>query len=269
MTENHSAVSTVKIEQTNAAVEKQTTGEKITLPKKRVIWITGSKGGTGKSTFARGLLDILLSDGIKAVAFDGDPDNAQLFRYYNNADVDVTRIPLKKRNGVDAIFDELEKAKASVILVDVPAGSGSVLVGLEDEGGFLSAISDCGYHLTVVSVLSRIKDSVNQLKLAMEITDGYDAAHVAVKNLYYGDADKFRFLARSKTKQRLLESGGTVVEMRDLFDDTYELVDDADLPFLAAVKTGSGLPSADVRRIKQWLLHFKRQVLSTEGVLGL
>ena len=28
---------------------------------KRVIWITGGKGGTGKSTFARGLLDTLLT----------------------------------------------------------------------------------------------------------------------------------------------------------------------------------------------------------------
>ena len=50
---------------------------------KRVIWVTGGKGGVGKSTFARGLLDILREAGLNVAAFDGDPTNAQLFRYYD------------------------------------------------------------------------------------------------------------------------------------------------------------------------------------------
>ena len=79
------------------------------------------------------------------------------------------------------------------------------------------AFAEVGYQLTIVTVLSRIKDSVNQLKLAMDITEGFDVQHVAVKNLYYGDADKFRFLERSKTKQRLLDNGGVVVGIRAIF----------------------------------------------------
>ena len=49
---------------------------------KRVIWVTGGKGGVGKSTFSRGLLDVLSNAGVNVAAFDGDPSNAQLFRYY-------------------------------------------------------------------------------------------------------------------------------------------------------------------------------------------
>ena len=130
-------------------------------------------------------------------------------------DVGVTRIAIKERNGVDDIITEMEEVGTDVILVDVPAGGGQILVGLEEEIGFLSAIAEVGYQLTIVTVLSRIKDSVNQLKLAMDITEDFDVQHVAVKNLYYGDADKFRFLERSKTKQRLLDNGGVVVDMRD------------------------------------------------------
>ena len=52
--------------------------------KQRVIWITGGKGGVGKSTFARGLLDVLLDAEVNVAPFDGDPSNSQLFRYYQS-----------------------------------------------------------------------------------------------------------------------------------------------------------------------------------------
>lgn len=236
---------------------------------KHIIWVTGGKGGTGKSTFARGLLDTLLANDVEVAAFDGDPDNAQLYRYYKRADVNVTRIGIKERKGADDIITEMEEVGTDVILVDVPAGGGQILVGLEEEVGFLSAIAEVGYQLTIVTVLSRIKDSVNQLKLAMDITDGFDVQHVAVRNLYYGDTDKFKFLERSKTKQRLLNNGGVVIEIRDLDDDTYEQVDDLDLPFQKAIAADSPLPKPDVRRLKQWLVHFKKQVVATGGLLGL
>lgn len=236
---------------------------------KRIIWVTGGKGGTGKSTFARGLLDILRKAGLDVVAFDGDPDNSQLFRFFKDSDAQISRIGIQKRNGADDIITEMEVVGTPLILVDVPAGGGSILSGLEDEAGFLSALSEVGYQLTVVTVLSRVKDSVNQLKLAMDITEGYDVAHVAVKNLYYGRAEQFRFLERSKTMQRLLDNGGVVMKMRDLYDDTYERLDEADLSFQQAMLPDSGVIPPDVRKINQWLKHFEAEVATTGGLLGL
>ena len=227
---------------------------------KRVVWITGGKGGTGKSTFARGLLDTLLTAKIGVAALDGDHDNAQLFRHYKSTDVGVTRIGIKERDGVDKVITEMEEVGTDVILIDVPAGGGQLLLGLEEEIGFLSAMAEIGYQLTMVTVLSRIKDSVNQLKLAMDITEGFGVRHVAVRNLYYGEANKFRFLDRSKTKQRLEANGGVVIDMRDLYEDTYERIDDLDLPFFRAVDNDSPLSRPDARRVKQWLTHMEQQV---------
>jgi hypothetical protein len=237
---------------------------------KRVIWVTGGKGGTGKSTFARGLLHTLLAAGIEVAAFDGDPDNSQLYRYYKDTNKGVARIGIQKRNGADDVISEMEAMGTPVILIDVPAGGGNILVGLEEEVGFLSAIAEVGYSLTMVTVLSRIKDSLNQLKLAMDITEDYDVAHVAVKNLFYGESKAFRFLDRSNTKKRLLEKGGRVIEMRDLYEDTYELIDEADFSFQAALEADSAVfPKPDMRRVKQWTKHFNQQVISTGGLLGL
>lgn len=270
MTENQGLAFEEKTEQRDEQTqESQTQNNRTAVNTKRIIWVTGGKGGTGKSTFARGLLDILRAAGLDVVAFDGDPDNSQLFRFYKNSDVSVTRIGIKKRNGVDDIISEMEDVGTPLILVDVPAGGGNILTGLEDEVGFLSALAEVGYQLTVVTVLSRIKDSVNQLKLAMDITDSYSVAHIAVKNLYYGRAEQFRFLDRSNTKQRLLDNGGVVIEMRDLFDDTYERLDEADLSFRQALMPDSEVPTPDGRKVKQWLRHFEAQVVETGGLLGL
>lgn len=238
--------------------------------KKRIIWVTGGKGGTGKSTFARGLLHLLIAAGIENAAFDGDPTNAQLHRYYKDCGDGVTRIGIKQRDGADAIVSQMEDAGTPVILIDVPGGGGDILVRLEEEIGLLSALTEIGYGMTMVSLLSRIKDSINQLKHSMDITEGFDVAHVAVKNLYYGESKKFRFLDRSKTKLRLLENGGHVLEMRDLFEDTYERLDDYDFSFHAAMTADRKLfPSPDVRRVKQWTKHFEQQVSSTGGLFGL
>ena len=236
---------------------------------KRVVWITGGKGGTGKSTFARGLLDTLLTAKVGVAALDGDHDNSQLFRHYKSTAVGVTRIGIKERDGGDEVITEMEEVGTDVILIDVPAGGGQLLLGLEEEIGFLSAMAEVGYQLTMVTVLSRIKDSVNQLKLAMDITEGFGVQHVAVRNLYYGEAEKFRFLERSKTKQRLEQNGGVVIDMRDLYEDTYERIDDLDLPFSRAVDNDSPLSRPDARRVKQWLTHMEQQVKATGGLLGL
>jgi len=237
---------------------------------KRVIWITGSKGGTGKSTCARGLAHTLQVANKDFAAYDGDPENAQLFRYYNDVGNGVTCIGLKQRDGVDDILSEMHQAGTPLILVDVPAGGGEILVGLEEDIGFFSALSELGYGLTMVSLLSCSKDSVNQLKRTIEITEGYDVAHVAVKNLFYGTAKEFALFDDSRTKRRLLENGGLVIEMRDLLKKTYDRLDKFDFSFQAALETDSDMLSwPDARRVKQWTKHFEQQVTSTGGLFGL
>lgn len=236
---------------------------------KRIIWVTGSKGGTGKSTFARGLLDVLLKHGVDVAAFDGDPDNSQLYRFYKDVGGGVTRVAITERDGGDELLLTMEEGEAAVILVDTPAGAREVLANLEDEFGLLSALPELGYRMTMVSLLSRVKDSVNQLKYAFNEMADYDVAHVVVKNLFYGDKDKFRIFDRAKVQQQIKDAGGAVIQMRDLFEDTYELLDDHDLAFQQATAVSDVVLPPDVRRVNQWRKHFEAQVRLTNGLLGL
>lgn len=235
----------------------------------RVIWVTGGKGGVGKSTFARGLLDILLDAGISVAAFDGDPDNAQLFRYYKGQGNGVRRVELDVQGEADVLLNEMEAHKADVFLVDVAAGGSQTLIELEEDIGLLSMADSLGYRVTVVSVLSRIKDSVNLLRMTLERTAEFDVDHVVVKNLFFGKKERFLLFEGSKTKEQLLDGGGVELFMPELFDDTYELLDQENLPFRVAVTADSGLLAAQRSRIFKWLKALKVEVMNAGGVLGL
>lgn len=235
---------------------------------KRVIWVSGGKGGVGKSTFARGLLDILSAAGVKVKAVDGDPSNAQLFRYYHGVGEGVQCVDLDQQGEADILLNQMEVNKADVFLVDVAAGGSQALLDLEGDIGLISEAMDMGYRFTVVSVMSRIKDSVNLLKASLEMTADFDVQHVAVKNLYFGEGDRFRLFDGSKTEARLLECGGVVIEMPDLFDDTYELLDKLNLPFRSMLNDTS-FPRAQRSRINRWLKEFELELKKADGVLGL
>ena len=236
---------------------------------KRVLWITGGKGGTGKSTFARGALDTLLAAGITVAAFDGDTENPQLHRYYQKTKGGVVRTVLADRDGGDDILEEMEEAQPDVILVDVAAGGSQILMRLQDESLFLSDAEALGYAFTVVTVLSPIKDSVVMLKEAMDITQRHNVQHVVIKNLHFGQEDDFELFDNSTAKQRFKANGGIVLTMRDLLGKTYGAIDKDNLPFHLATQKEGGLSRGDRNRVQQWLTCLQDQMKLADGALGL
>ncbi len=247
----------------------QRTAQKTTQRTKCVLWVTGGKGGTGKSTFARGALDALIGAETNVSAFDGDLGNPQLHRYYQNIGQGVTRTLLAQRDGGDQILEAMEDQQPDVILVDVAAGGSQILMRLQDESLFLSSAEELGYAFTVITVLSPIKDSVQMLKEAMDITQDHNVQHVVVKNLHFGPEEDFELFDASSTKQRFEASGGMVLTMRDLLSKTYGAIDKDNLPFSTATQKESGLPRGDRNRIKQWLTDFHDQMKLANGALGL
>ena len=244
----------------------------IKMPEKEklVIWVTGGKGGTGKSTLARGVLDILISAGVNVTALDGDQENPQLFRYYHNVGKGVIRTELAERDGGDEILEAMAKDQPDVILVDVAAGGSQILMRLQDESLFLSDAEELGYAFTVVSVISPIMDSVNMLREAMATTDGYSVQHVAVKNLHLTTGNStFELFEASKTKLRFEQAGGTVIEMRSLLGSTYGAIDKQSLPFCVVANGESDLPRGDFNRTRQWLTCLRDQMALAKGALWL
>ncbi len=149
---------------------------------KLLIFMVADKGGTGKSTFTRALVDILHYRNLDYLAYDGDKRNSQLYRHYHKVGAGVHKLNFSVEGGADELIEAMDRCGAPVMVVDLPGGGVELLEQLNSQMNFLADANDMGYAVTMVSVLSRIKDSVNALRLLMDLT-GDSAQHIAVKNL--------------------------------------------------------------------------------------
>jgi hypothetical protein len=245
----------------NQTVENQTD------PTGRIVIITGDKGGVGKSTFARGLLHLYINKQLKYLAYDSDHRNAQLYRHYDSAQPGVKLLDIFTRGGADDLLIDLEKELPPLVLVDLPAQSGLFFENFEKDLGVFDAVKGLGYRVTMVSVLSRVKDSVNILRILHKYC-GDRVDYVVVKNLFHGEADKFERYDNSDTRTKLLAAGAVEIKMPDLFFKPYDYIDEKNLTF------GQVLEDKEANiviksRVSAWLKEFEQSVLTANQLLGI
>ncbi|MEP0913259.1 hypothetical protein NDI45_20315 [Leptolyngbya sp. GB1-A1] len=230
----------------------------VVLLGKVLIFITGDKGGTGKSTCARALAALLIRKGIATRAFDADNRNSQLYRYCNKAFSEgVQQINLAQPTGGDNLINAFQSS-ASVLLVDLPAGAGDSFEVFAKKMKLFKLAKREGYTITLVSVLSRVKESVQSLSYLLDFC-GTEAQHIACKNLFNGEPEKFKRFDNSLTRDKLLSCGGAVVHLPDLPDDTIDLLEEESLSFTAALESPK-FDFADRMRIEGFLDDFEESI---------
>lgn len=247
-------------------IDEQTV-ENTTQKTGRIVIITGDKGGVGKSTFARGLLHLYINKQLKYLAYDSDHRNAQLYRHYDSAQPGVKLLDIFTRGGADDLLIDLEKELPPLVLVDLPAQSGLFFENFEKDLGVFDAVKGLGYRVTMVSVLSRVKDSVNILRILHKYC-GDRVDYVVVKNLFHGEADKFERYDSSDTRTKLLDAGAVEIKMPDLFFKPYDYIDEKNLTFSEVLED----KQANIvikSRVSAWLKEFEQSVLNANELLGI
>src|SRR3990170_6548889 len=106
------------------------------MAKPAVILVGADKGGVGKTTVARTLLDYFGAHQTPIRAFDTESPRGTLKRFHPDVTevVDVTAVPDQMK-----IFDTLESSSAAVTLIDVRAGIMSSTLNALRNIGFLDA----------------------------------------------------------------------------------------------------------------------------------
>src|SRR5689334_16906581 len=97
-----------------------------------VILVGADKGGVGKTTVSRTLVDYFIANNVSIRAFDTEAPKGTLKRFHPDLTdiVDITKVPDQMK-----IFDTLNSAEATVTLIDVRAGLMSpTLQALRDIG---------------------------------------------------------------------------------------------------------------------------------------
>ena len=133
-----------------------------------VVLIGADKGGVGKTTVARTLLDYLARHQIRARAFDTEHPRGTLKRFYPNVTdvVDINDVPDQMR-----IFDTVNSTDAAVSLIDVRSGLLSPTLRALRNIGFIEAakkgeITFVVFHILGPSIasLDEIAETANSLR---------------------------------------------------------------------------------------------------------
>ncbi|YAF99394.1 MAG: hypothetical protein AB3A66_30065 (plasmid) [Nodularia sp. CChRGM 3473] len=249
---------------------------------RRLVIVTGDKGGVGKSTFARGLLQTYLDTKQQFVSFDADTSNPQIKRFYAD-ECSVLPLDIFKRGQADFFLDRLKSLiypslkkgqekpdpGKSLFLLELPPQSIQFFRLFEYEIGFFEmAEQDLDLRVTMAAVINRTKDSVNQLSHLRDFCDD-NVDYVVVKNLFFGDKESFERYDNSSLVQTLKERKSPIPEiyMPDLIAHAYDYLDENNYSFSQGITQTEKLSVKG--RVSKWMENFKNSIRPAKKLLGL
>jgi hypothetical protein len=214
---------------------------KAAAPKKAkptVIVVGADKGGVGKTTIARAIMDFLALNEIEARAFDTETPRGTLYRFHpeETAIVDLTSTADQMK-----IIDTLNAAKP-VSVIDVRAGGLSPALEALDEIGFFDAVKAGEFGFVLLHVIGPSIASLDEIAaIAPYVADGN---YFMVKN-HVNDTTFFEWDPQTHAEyfEGVVASGEiTIPKLREL---AYEQVEISGAPFLTFVanETAAGKPA--------------------------
>lgn len=242
----------------------------VEIPQKRIVYTFNEKGGVGKTTCARGLLEVYRRLNINYQAFDADLRSAQLHRYYDSDSQPVQKINIFKIGEYDALLDELYAKKPDVVLVDLPGTSGEAFEQMEQELALFDQAKLLGYGITMMVVMSRTKDSIDALQQLMNYCHNKkrEINYLAVLNLFFGSKEKFSRWQNSDTKKVFESKGGVEITMPEMYEEMYDFIDQRSLTFREAANCQDATFTNRSRAVR-WLEEFEKELKKASNILGL
>ncbi len=119
-------------------------------PISRVVMTAGSKGGTGKSCFASGLVEWYAANNVPHTLLDLDTENkskGSLAAYFPTA----RKVNVHTAEGLDAFVDVLDEG-APIVIADMGAGSGAVTLHWFDS--MFDQVAEMGVAFTVIGMVT-------------------------------------------------------------------------------------------------------------------
>lgn len=217
------------------------------------VFIVGAeKGGTGKTTSSRVLLDYLAAKNVLARAFDTEHPSGSLQRFHP----EVTRVvDLTETSDQMVVFDTLATTETKVTLLDLRAGTLMSTLELLETIGFLEGVQSGSVNCTLFHVLGANAASMAEIEAIKPYLGAVD--YVAVRNRI----NNATFFANEKGlvgAMKGIEDRSTV-DLPNLKEMAFEAVEAAGASFrdFAADKDADGKPAGNsyVLRgiVKAWL----------------
>jgi hypothetical protein len=223
------------------------------MTKPAVIIVGADKGGVGKTTVMRTLLDYFLARKVPTRAFDTESPKGTLKRFHPDVTdiVDVTRIPDQMQ-----IFDTL--SDNAVTLIDVRAGLLSPTLTALRNIGFIDAAKKGQITLSVFHVLGPSIASLDEIVETSDfITDvRYFLVKNFINNTHFFEWDQATYNSYFKRIKDAVEI--SIPKLNEMACEQVELASVPFLTFIANKKAnGEAAAYSFVLRgyVRHWLGH--------------
>jgi hypothetical protein len=223
------------------------------MTKPTVIVVGADKGGVGKTTVARTLLDYFMANHVPTRAFDTEAPRGTLKRFHPELTevVDINSVPDQMR-----IFDTLGNDESKVTIIDVRAGLMSPTLRSLRDIGFLEAAKKGQLTFVVFHILGPSIASLDEIAE----TAGFlgDARYFLVKN-FINNTTFFEWDSATYNSYFKKIKDAVEITIPKLNEMAFEQVELSSVPFLSFVANkganGQGAAYSFVLRgyVRHWL----------------
>ena len=193
--------------------------------KPTLILVGADKGGVGKTTTSRALLDFLARKNVLARAFDSENPRGTLNRFYpsNSEIIDLHNVRHQMK-----ILDTMNSAEVKVSIVDLKAGNLSSALDLFDRIGVLEAARNGEFDLALFHVVGPSIASLEEMGEVAKYTDGM--SYIVARN-FINETNFFEWDESTYKKYFAGLANAKEIEIPKLNEMAYELVDLAGVTF--------------------------------------
>ncbi len=213
----------------------------------KIIMVGGSKGGTGKSTVCSAVLDYLESQGKEPVLIETDTANPDVYKAHKVSGL-TTAIELDTSEGWIDLVNFADKTRGRPLVINTAARN---LTAVTKFGKTLeSTLGELDRELITLWTINRQRDSLELMADYLETLPVSDrhVLHV-VRNLYFGEPEKFQLYNDSDSRKRVEAAGGKTIDFPDLAD---RVADDLVTKRLTIKRASEELPIGNRAELLRW-----------------
>jgi hypothetical protein len=222
------------------------------MAKPAVLIVGADKGGVGKTTVSRTLLDYFAAHQIPTRAFDTEAPKGTLKRFYPDVSevVDMNLVPDQMK-----IFDTLSASHASVTIIDVRAGLLSPTLQSLRDIGFIEAAKKGQITFGLFHILGPTITSLDEISETAAYLG--DAKYFMVKNFinntHFFEWDEATHSSYFKQIKNAVEI--TIPKLNEMATEQVEL---ASVPYLTFIanKKQSGEPASYSFVLRGYVRHW-------------
>jgi hypothetical protein len=178
-----------------------------------IVFVSGSKGGVGKSLTTMAVLDYLTAANRSVKLVETDLANPDVWKSYGRS-VECELVDLDQVEGWIHLVNTIDADPHSTFVINTPARNNE---SVREHGAILvDSLKELGRRLITLWVINRQRDSLDLLEAYMQ-TMPAGVVHV-IRNGYFGDLRKFEPYEQSPVKEAIKQQGGRNLFLPDLAD---------------------------------------------------